>query len=233
MYTPGTSGDATSFTSLEGVSFPVSATGYTPLTLLNGWTAYGSARAPAVANIGGIIRFQGAIAGGTTRSVFTLPAAMSPTTTTYVTVDLVNGARGRLIISSGGAVSVQAQNAFTDASGFTSLEGAWFALSASGSTALTLQNGWTTYTRAPAVSVSNGIVRFQGAISTSGTTLLPFALPSGFLPAVDVYTPVDLFAASKGRLHIQPSGTVTIEAEGSTTTNATGFTSLEGVSFAQ
>jgi hypothetical protein len=229
--------DGTNFTSLEGISFPVSATGYTPLTLQNGWTTYSSARTPAVANVGGIIRFQGAIANGTTSSVFTLPAAMAPPVATYVTVDLYLAAKGRLLILPSGAVTVQTQGAFTDAQSFTSLEGAWFALSSSGYTPLTLQNGWSTYsgTRAAAVSLSNGIVHFQGAIgtTTTNTNLSPFILPGGFLPALSIYTPVDLCNATKGRLDISPDGTVYIEAEGGTTTNATCFTSLEGVSFAQ
>jgi hypothetical protein len=235
VYAQGATTDATQFTSLEGVSFPVSSTGYTPLTLQNGWTPYSGARAPAVANVGGIIRFQGAISGGTTTSVFTLPAGMWPPTITYVTVDLVSAAKGRLIINTNGTVTVQAQNLFSDAQGFTSLEGAWFALSSSGYTPLTLQNGWTTYssTRAAAVSVSNGIVRFQGAIGTSGTNLQPFTMPGGFLPAASVYTPIDLCSANKGRLEIEPDGSVYVEPEGGTTTNATCFTSLEGVSFAQ
>jgi hypothetical protein len=235
VYSPGAATDATQFTSVEGVSYPLTSTGYTPLTLLNGWTTYSSSRPPAVANVGGIIRFQGAISGGTTTTIFTLPAGMAPPTTTYVTVDLVSAAKGRLIINSSGAVTVQAQNLFSDAQSFTSLEGAWFALSSSGTTPLTLQNGWTMYsgTRAPAVSVSNGIVRFQGAIGTSGTNFYPFVLPGGFLPAATIYTPVDLCAANKGRLDITTDGKVYVEAEGGVTTNASCFTSLEGVSFAQ
>jgi hypothetical protein len=235
VYPQGVATDSTEFTSLEGVSFPVSSAGYTPLTLQNGWAQYSGARAPAVANVGGMIRFQGAISAGTTTSVFSLPAGMAPPTITYVTADLFGGAKGRLVIMPSGAVTVEAQNVFSDAQGFTSLEGAWFALSSSGYTPLTLQNGWTTYsgTRAAAVSLSNGIVHFQGAIGTTGTILQPFTLPGGFLPAASIYTPVDLCNATKGRLDIQPNGSVTIEAEGETTTNATCFTSLEGVSFAQ
>ena len=216
------------------MSFPVStAKGYTALTLQNGWTTY--TRAPAVANVGGIIRFQGAVSGGTTTALFTLPAAMAPPVTTYVTVNLVNGARGRLVIGSNGAVSVGAQSAFSDAQGFTSLEGAWFALSSSGFTALTLQNSWATYvgTRAPAISISNGIVRFEGAMSTSSTTLVPFAIPGGFLPGSYIYTPIDLCNANMGRLDVTPSGSASIDVEGGTTSNATCFTSLEGVSYAQ
>ncbi len=236
VYAPsGAPTDATSFTSLEGVSFPVSTTGYTPLTLQNGWTSYGgSTRAPAVANVGGIIRFQGAVSGGTSAPVFTLPSSMWPSTTTYVSANLYLGARGRLVIQTNGVVTVETQTGtFADASSFTSLEGVWFALSSSGYTPLTLQNGWSTYSRGPAVSVSNGIVRFEGAIFTNGTNLSPFVLPGGFLPAASVYTPVDLCNANKGRLNIAPDGTVSVQPEGGTASNAMCFTSLEGVSFAQ
>ena len=233
VYPQNAATDSTQFTSLEGVSFPLSSKGYTALTLQNGWTQYSGTRTPAVANVGGIIRFQGAISAGTSTSLFTLPAGMAPPTTTYVTVDLLYAAKGRLVIQSTGVVTVEAQNAFSDAQGFTSLEGAWFALSSSGYTTLGLQNKWATYTRAPAVSISNGIVRFQGAMYGDGSSFYPFVLPVGFMPAASVYTPVDLCNANKGRLDVYTDGTVLVEAEGGTTSNASCFTSLEGVSFAQ
>jgi hypothetical protein len=75
-----------------------------------------------------------------------------------------------------------------------------------------------------------GIIRFQGAIS-SGSTTAVFTLPSGFRPATTVYVPVDLCAAHKGRLIIQPSGDVTVQAQGAFS-DAQCFTSLEGAAFA-
>jgi hypothetical protein len=151
-----------------------------------------------------------------------------------VQTDLYGGARGRIIIYSTGAVTVQGANSLTDAQNFTSLEGAWFALSSSGYTPLTYLNGWGTYTRQAAVSVSNGIVRFQGAISApAGSSLTPFALPGGFLPGAYIYTPLDLYFGNTGRLDIDPYNDVSVEPEGKAYTNGTGFTSLEGVSFAQ
>ena len=236
-YAPsGNTIDTTAFTSLEGVSFPVSSTGYTPVTLLNGWTNYSTGtRTPAVANIGGIIRFQGAVANGTSTGLFNLPAGMAPPQNMYVETDLYGGAKGRILITPSGSVSVNYVNAFTDAQAFTSLEGVWYSLSSSGYTALSYQNGWATYasSRPAAVSISNGIVRLQGAIYTGGTTLVPFTLPGGFLPAVNVYTPIDLCSGNVGRLDISPSGAVSIEEDDGGTSNATCFTSLEGVSFAQ
>ena len=238
----GPATDATKFTSLEGVSFPVSAAAFTAVTLQNGWVSYVGTpptRTPAVANINGIVRFIGAISTGTNTAAFTLAASLAPTGTVYVTADEYLAAEGRMIFQATGTASPDYQNVFTDAQQFTSLEGVWYAQATTGYTALTLQNGWAPYsstTRAPAVSVSGGIVRFQGAMKTSGTSGVAFTLPAGYLPAADVYTPVDTFAGNKGRLHVTTTGTVTVEPEGGSNgsfSNPAGFTSLEGVSFAQ
>src|SRR4029077_11903429 len=71
--------DAQCFTSLEGVSFATSATGFTGLTLQNGWTnaPFGTANA-AVALAGGIVHFEGAVSSGTNSVLFTLPAGFRP-----------------------------------------------------------------------------------------------------------------------------------------------------------
>jgi hypothetical protein len=121
------------------------------------------------------------------------------------------------VITPAGDVSVQAAVATTDATGFTSLEGVWYAVGPSGYTALPLATGWTNApfsTRNAAVSVSGGIVRFQGAIGSSGTAASVFTLPVGMRPATNVYTPVDLCAGKKGRLNILPTGDVSVHAPG-------------------
>jgi hypothetical protein len=205
------------------------------LALQNGWTnAPYSTRNAGVALVSGFVQFKGAIANGTSAVAFTLPSAFRPLTDVYVPVDLCNSHKGRLIIQPTGVVSVQAEGAFSDAQCFTSLEGASFAVSAASFTALALQNGWTNApysTRNAAVTNDVGIVRFQGAIA-NGTPSVAFTLPIGFRPATNVYVPVDLCNAHKGRLFIQPSGDVTVVAEGGTFANAQCFTSLEGTSFA-
>ncbi|HEX7839380.1 MAG TPA: trypsin-like serine protease [Kofleriaceae bacterium] len=225
--------DAQCFTSLEEASFALSASGFTALGLQNAWTnAPFATRNAAVINDAGTIRFEGAIASGTTGLAFTLPVGFRPATSVYVPVDLCGAANGRLIIDPSGTVTVQAQTAFSDAQCFTSLEGASFALSASGYSALTLQNGWTNApfaTRNAAAISDAGIVRLQGAIA-SGTTGVAFTLPVGFRPATSVYVPVDLCGSTNGRLIIDPSGTVTVQAQGAFT-DAQCFTSLEGASF--
>jgi len=49
----------------------------------------------------------------------------------------------------------------------------------------------------------------------------------------DVFIPLDLCDAAKGRLHITSSGVVDIEEEGGGFGNASCFTSLDGASFVQ
>ena len=226
--------DAQCFTSLEGASFALSTSGFAALALQNGWTnAPFATRNAAVINDAGTIRFEGAIASGTTGAAFTLPVGFRPATNVYVPVDLCGAANGRLLIQSTGAVTVQAETAFSDAQCFASLEGASFALAPTGYTALALLNGWTNApfaTRNAAAISDAGIVRLQGAIA-SGTTGVAFTLPVGFRPATMVYAPVDLCGAANGRLIIDPSGTVTVQAQNAFS-DAQCFTSLEGASFA-
>jgi hypothetical protein len=100
-------------------------------------------------------------------------------------------------------------------------------------TPLTLINGWTTTefgTADPSVTILNGVVHFSGAMSTTGTNPQPFVLPLAFRPTTNVFIPVDLCEATKGRLKITPSSTVTVQAETSFS-NAQCFTSLEGAWF--
>jgi hypothetical protein len=154
----------------------------------------------------------------------------------YVPVTLCNSNKGRLFIQPTGVVSVQAKaGAFANAQCFTSLEGASFALSTAGFTALTLQNGWINApfaTRDAAVTNISGMIRFGGAMATGGNDGIAFTLPVGFRPATNVYVPVDLCSAAKGRLVIQPTGVVTVQAEAGAFSSAQCFTSLEGASFA-
>jgi hypothetical protein len=227
--------NAQCFTSLEGVSFAASNVGGTALTLQNGWTNGPSGTSAAkVYEIDGIVHFQGAVSGGSSQVITTLPAGMAPATEVYVPVDLCNATNGRLIIAPSGQVSVQPEHSFSDATCFTSLDGASFAPAATNFKALTLRNGWTNApfaTSNAAAEDIGGIVHLKGAIATSGTSRVPLKLPVAFRPPTNVYVPVDLCTATNGRLHIAPNGTVTVQAEGGKFSNARCFTSLDGVDF--
>lgn len=219
---------------LASVSAVAQYVGPTQLSFTNGWSdAPFSTSHAMVEQIDGIVVFRGAIAGGTSGAAFTLPSGLAPATAVYVPVDLCNAAKGRLIIQSNGTVSVQAENAFSDAQCFTSLDGASFAPQTTSFTALTLINGWTNApfgTSNAAVRKSNGIVHFKGAIATSGGSSMPFTLPAAFRPATDVYIPIDLCNAHNGRLHITHAGVVDVEVQ-SSFSDAQCFTSLDGAWF--
>ena len=119
--------DAQCFTSLDGASFAPHGTGFTALTLVNGWTnAPFSTSNAAVRKINGIVYFKGAIAtSGSNTIPFTLPTAFHPTTEVYIPVDLCNANNGRLHITTAGVVDVEAEGGnFSNAQCFTSLDGA-------------------------------------------------------------------------------------------------------------
>ena len=230
----GAFSNAQCFTSLEGATYASTTAGFSGLTLQNGWTNDPPVTSIAVfGSLGGAMRFKGAISSGTNPVAFTLPAGFRPATNVYIPVDLCNATNGRLFIQPSGVATLQAENGtFSNAQCFTSLDGAWFLHDAGGTTVLTLQNGWTGApfgTSRPAVKNINGIVHFQGAIA-SGTNAFAFMLPAGLAPTSNVYVPVDLCNATKGRLFIQPSGMVSVQAEGAFS-NAQCFTSLDGASY--
>ena len=106
------------------------ASGWTPLTLQNGWSnsPFGTSAA-SVRAISGVVHLKGAIATtGTNPVPFTLPAAFRPASVVFVQVDLCNATNGRLQIEPSGVVTVQAEGGtFSNAACFTSLDGVWFA----------------------------------------------------------------------------------------------------------
>ena len=123
-------GDAQCFTSLEGAWFARTSNGYQALSPLNSWSQAGfGTRGPKVANVGGVVRFQGAIQSGTIGWAFNLPPELRPAALTFAPVDMCNGQKGRIRITPGGIVNVETlAGRFSDAQCFTSLEGASFGL---------------------------------------------------------------------------------------------------------
>src|SRR6516165_6445391 len=138
---------------------------YTPLTLINGWTNYGSGTAnAAVTSINGIVHLKGAIktsSGNTNDVAFVLPPGFRPAKNVNVPVDMCNATSGELAIAPTGVTQVISQGATSNATCFTSLDGASFALSSTSFTALKLQPGWTEFDnlyRKAAVRAAGGIV---------------------------------------------------------------------------
>src|SRR5215471_6042301 len=213
---------------------------FTKLTLLNGWSGglFGTA-SPAVTDISGIVQFKGAIStssGNTNDVAFVLPPGFRPSKFVNVPVDMCNATSGELNIAPTGVTQVISQGANSNATCFTSLDGASFALTATSFTKLTLQPGWTEFDnlfRKAAARTVGGIVHLEGEIKTAGTNPAAFTLPAGFRPSTNVYALINLCTGSIGRLNIAPSGTVTVQPEGSNNFWMVQCgTSLDGASFA-
>ena len=212
---------------------------FTKLTLLNGWgtSPYGSA-SPAVADISGIVHFRGAIStssGNTNNVAFVLPHGFRPAKYVNVPVDMCDSTGGELNIAPTGVTQVISAGANSNATCFTSLDGASFALSTTSFTALKLQPGWTefgSFFRKAAVRLIGGIVHFEGEVRTAGTKPTPFTLPSKFRPSRTVNVLINVCTGGIGRLRITAKGAVTVTAEDGFWAVQCG-TSLDGATFAQ
>ena len=114
--------------SLEGVSFSRTLTGNQALPMVNGWTSY-SARAARVGVYGGVVRFQGAISGGTSNTICTqLPTSMRPTKTVQVPTNVYGAAAGTITVTPGGLMTITSAGGLTTTTRFTSLDGVSYGL---------------------------------------------------------------------------------------------------------
>lgn len=236
VQTTTTFDDPECFTSLEGASYALTATGFTPLALQNGWTGspFGTS-APTAAIVDGVVQLKGALSGGTANPAFTLPVSMRPAAPVYLPIGLVNAKKGRLMIDSQGQGWLYGLATFADAQGFSSLDGLKFAPASNTAFApLSPTNGWTpsVFTEAPGATLVRDIVYLKGSISNGATINSAFTLPPVLRPEADVYVPVDTCNGNKGRLWIQPSGSVRVMELGGGETNANCFTSLDNASYA-
>ncbi|MBL8776403.1 MAG: hypothetical protein JNK12_10740 [Acidimicrobiales bacterium] len=207
--------------------------GGTNLPLQNGWIGAPDGTAtPLAALVDGAVVLSGGLSSGSASYAFTLPEGLRPAADVYLPVTVCGGRAGRLVVEPNGDAFIYAGfgATFADAQCFTSLDGASFTLGPA--SPVTLANTWTTTqysTRAPKVSVSNGTVRFRGAVQDGSRGRL-FVLPVGMRPRADVYVAVDLCAGVPGRLYIRPNGVVKVFSSADFS-DAQCFTSLEGASF--
>lgn len=108
VYVPWNVPAANQGTSLEGAWFSKTLSGNENLALKNGWGKY-SARSVKVGKYGDVVRFQGAVSGGTGLSgqiIALLPSGMRPSKDVHV-VGVANGpAPARLVIRTNGNVEV-------------------------------------------------------------------------------------------------------------------------------
>jgi hypothetical protein len=114
---------AKTFSSLDGVSFPVTLKS-SKLTLLNGWKPAPGTAAPSVSLSNGVVYLSGAVSAGTQVLVATLPAADRPAHSLFMPVSMAGGTEGSLAIDTQGHVYVTGN----DATAMTSLEGIHYPL---------------------------------------------------------------------------------------------------------
>ena len=77
--------------------------------------------------VNGVMQFEGAIATtGSNATPFVLPAAFCPSHPVWIPLDMFDASNARMEIGTDGTVTVEAETDFSDAQGFTSLEGASF-----------------------------------------------------------------------------------------------------------
>lgn len=225
--------DAQCFTSLEGVTYAPYATAFTPLTLANAWgdQPYGTGRA-AAARIDGLVHLKGGLSGGTSPVLFTLPPELRPETNVYVSAGLCGAVKGRLAIAPSGIVEVVSTTTFAAAQCFTSLDGIFFATTTNAFAPFAPTSGWTGApygTHAPGGTIVRDIAYLEGAI-WNGASPGTFVLPPLLRPAARVYESLDLVNGRKGRVIIEPSGSVSVFALGPFS-DAQAFASFDGVSY--
>lgn len=76
--------------------------GWTPITLLNGWTADLS-RTPRIRRVGNVISMQGQVTGGTSTTIAGIGTSLGPS---LFTLAFPNLSSKTLTISSGGTISI-------------------------------------------------------------------------------------------------------------------------------
>ena len=126
VYTQGNPPAANCGTSLEGVFFSLTNSGNINVPLSNGWQAY-SARAVKVGKYGDVVRFQGAISGGTSTTIGTLPTGYRPPKTVYLVAAAYSPVPARIVINTSGVMTVDTPQ-LSVATLLLSLDGVSFAL---------------------------------------------------------------------------------------------------------
>ena len=191
-------GNAYTFASLAGVSFPTAAVKSHPLSLEHGWESsqsiYNTGN-PAYAVSNGVVYLSGSLhSAGSSHLAFTLPKAARPAHVMYISVYTFDGAVGWLEILPTGQVDVDG----SDAASYTSLARISFPVARTSWHDFRLEDGWKSgashyHTGAPAYAVINGVVYLGGAMyQPSPSTGLWTDIPAAARPAnvleLEVYT---------------------------------------------
>ena len=222
-------GGNTAWYSLDSIRYTAKSAPYTRTTptLLNGFTNYGGAWAPAsyVKDSAGRVVIQGLLANGTRTNgtvIFSIPAASRPSQ--YMHFPSRSGTFHHL-----GIDATQGLLAKGDGTGAYSINVAYLPGSYSGWINLPLSNGWANYsgsgfTTPQYTKTSDGVVHLKGLVASGTLGAAIATLPPGYRPAerLLMQTPA---AGAHSRLDVWANGQIT--AHGASNT----WVSLDGISF--
>jgi hypothetical protein len=210
MYAFG--GDVTAYTSLAGISYPVTSVRMHNLGLVNGWTSsqgqFNSGN-PAAGIQGGVVYLAGSMhAVSATGNLFaTIPAGLRPAHNMFVPAYTFDGAPGGIAVSLAGRMF-----AYGHADGdYTSLAGISYPVTSMRLHNLSLVNGWTAAQTVlggrPTAGIQNGIVYLTGAIrQPSGTSTRFATLPRALRPAHNLWLPIFTAPGVIGSIEIAHNG---------------------------
>ena len=205
---------ALSFSSLNGISFPATATARHKLTLINGWKSAQAAwntGDPAYTVSGGVVYLSGSLsqstAGGPVFAV--LPKAIRPATVQYLPAYTFGGVIGRVQIYPDGLIFAR----FGQSRQFTSLAGVSYLLPTTALHKLTLIHGWksgavSTGSSNPAYSLTSGVVCLSGTTYPSTTSFYATftTLPPAVRPRYNLFFYADINNAAGGVIGIEHAG---------------------------
>jgi hypothetical protein len=207
--------EAKSFTSLDGISFPVAPTTGLALTLINGWKSGGQfgTGVPSVWKENGVVHLLGSLqaptSSGISSDVFAvLPPGARPARVLYINTFGYGGTGGSISVAPNGAMRVR----ITQGNSFTSLAAISFPAAPTTGHKLTLLHGWVSsqsqyQTGDPAYWVSNGIVHLLGSLKEpSGNSTMFAVLPPAARPAHFLYIPTYTNNGDFGWVVVNPNG---------------------------
>jgi hypothetical protein len=113
--------------SFEGVAYSKTLQNVVDVPLSNGWTNY-SARSVKMGKYGDVVRFQGAIANGTSSTLGTLDTGWRPPKTVRLVATANGGVPAKITITSAGVMTVSSVAGLSAVTPMLSLDGVSFAL---------------------------------------------------------------------------------------------------------
>ena len=228
---------ASGYTSLSAVSYPVAGFTWHKLTLIHGWKSgqskYGTGN-PAYAVKRGVVYLRGSLkqTSGSNDLFAVLPKAARPAHKMHLTVYTYGYSTGRLVVRSNGDMSTSSSPP-SNAQAFTSL--AAISYPAPGTTwhRLSLINGWApvgTAFGSPAYAVIGGVVYLSGSLwQSTGSNDLFANLPSAARPAHYLAIAVFTAGGTTGGVGLPANGASTVNSN--PYVNAQGYTSLSAISY--